>query len=211
MILDIPLPQSSGRAEKALAVGLLAASDIPVPLSDLWNPATCPTVALPWLAWALSVDDWDANWPEAIKRQVVSNSIMIHRRKGTVWAIKQQLAAMGYGQCEYTEHWQTVVGAPWVVGDRTPVGWQSLVGGKWIVGDATPVGGNHWAEYWVKVLTPITPEMVQQIARHLDLVAPARCHLTKITVDAVAVVVGADWPVGDPAVTVGATYPLEIL
>lgn len=210
-MLDIPLPQSSGRAEKALVEGVLAASGIPVPIRQMWDPATCPLVALPWLAWAFSVDDWDGSWSEARKREVVAASIEIHRRKGTVWSIKRQLEAMGYGECDIIEHWQTVVGAPWVVGDTTPVGWQSKVGGTWVVGDATPVGGSHWAEYWVKVRSPINPAMVAAIVRRLATVAPARCHLTKITVDAVAVVVGADWPVGDPAVTVGATYPVEML
>ena len=36
-------------------------SAINVPVRDLWNPAKCPLTLLPWLAWALSVDEWDEN------------------------------------------------------------------------------------------------------------------------------------------------------
>ena len=76
-----------------------------------------------------------------------------------------------------------------------------------------PVGGaGHWAEYWVTVRAPVMPEAVAAIARRLASVAPARCHLTRIDVDAVTVVVGGPWVVGAPDVTVGATYPTtEIL
>lgn len=209
MMMTSILPPNSTRTERALERQSMRLDTMVLDAAKLWNPATCPAAFLPWLAWALSVDDWDSTWSVDHQREVTAASIAVHQRKGTLWSIRRQLEAMGYGDCEITEHWQTVVGAPWVVGDATPVGWQSLVGGSWIVGDATPVGGNHWAEYWVKVRQPITPAMVSAIARRLATVAPARCHLTKITVDAVTVVVGADWPVGDAAVTVGATYPME--
>lgn len=190
-MLDIPLPQSSGRAEKALARGALAASDIPIPIDQLWNPATCPAAILPWLAWSLSVDEWDTSWPEEVRRNVIAESVMIHRRKGTLWACKRALALMGYGDCEIIEGWQTMVGGPWAVGDNTLVG-----------------GANHWAEYWVRVHNTITPAMVVSVARRLAAVAPARCRLTRIYFDAVAAVVGGPWSVGDVTITVGVSYAL---
>ena len=55
----------------------------------------CPEALLPWLAWALSVDDWDSLWPESIKRNLIAESISIHRIKGTVSAIRRVLRVLG--------------------------------------------------------------------------------------------------------------------
>ena len=38
---------------------------------------------LPWLAWGLSADTWDADWSEVTKRKAVAGSIALHRTKGT--------------------------------------------------------------------------------------------------------------------------------
>ncbi|MDO5562509.1 MAG: phage tail protein I, partial [Synergistaceae bacterium] len=61
-----------------------------------WNPDTCPANLLPWLAWAFHADDWNDEWPEGVKRAVVRDSLEMHRRKGTVWAVKRALANVGY-------------------------------------------------------------------------------------------------------------------
>lgn len=66
-----------------------------VPLRTLWNPATCPAELLPFLAWAFSVDVWEADWPEATKRAVIAESFAVHRIKGTRLAVEKALAAMG--------------------------------------------------------------------------------------------------------------------
>ncbi|MCL6419422.1 phage tail protein I [Aestuariirhabdus haliotis] len=68
---------------------------LPVPIKTVWNPTTCPEELLPWLAWALSVDNWNSDWPTAVKREQIANSIEIHRRKGTVLAVKQAMAVFG--------------------------------------------------------------------------------------------------------------------
>lgn len=68
---------------------------LPVPLRTLWNPATCPAELLPFLAWAFSVDVWEADWPEATKRAVIAESFAVHRIKGTRLAVEKALAAMG--------------------------------------------------------------------------------------------------------------------
>jgi phage tail P2-like protein len=68
---------------------------ITVPLRDLWNPGSCPIELLPWLAWALSVDEWDDAWSEQVKRQVVASSIQVHFHKGTRGALEDTLAALG--------------------------------------------------------------------------------------------------------------------
>ncbi len=36
---------------------------IPEYVGKQWHPQTCPEALLPWLAWSLSVDEWDESWP----------------------------------------------------------------------------------------------------------------------------------------------------
>ncbi|HEY0624669.1 phage tail protein I [Sphingomonas sp.] len=82
------LPPNATALERGLAAVTNRISDVPLPLSQLWDPATCPLHMLPWLAWAMSVDSWDPAWPEATKREAVANSIPEHRIKGTRAAIE---------------------------------------------------------------------------------------------------------------------------
>lgn len=91
------LPPNATATERALEGALAARLQAlqPKVLATLWNPATCPASALPWLAWQLSVDDWDEDWSESVKRAVIAASIDIHRRKGTVAAVRQAIAALG--------------------------------------------------------------------------------------------------------------------
>lgn len=78
------LPPNATALEQALDDGAdLRLSGVPVPLRELWDPATCPAALLPWLAWGLSVDFWDPEWSEAQKRGAIAGAIDAHRRKGT--------------------------------------------------------------------------------------------------------------------------------
>ena len=51
---------------------------------------------LPWLAWTLSVDPWSSDWTEQQKRDAIAASIEVHRRKGTIGALRRALSALGY-------------------------------------------------------------------------------------------------------------------
>ena len=62
----------------------------------LWSPETCPAGTLPWLAWALHVDEWDSNWTEQQKRDVIAASVVVHKTKGTIGALKRALSVLGY-------------------------------------------------------------------------------------------------------------------
>lgn len=86
------LPPASTPLERALADATARIGDVPIPLAALWDPATCPVAVLPWLAWGLSVDNWDPNWGEATKRTAISQSIAIHRIKGTPASVEAVLA-----------------------------------------------------------------------------------------------------------------------
>ena len=59
------------------------------------DPMTVDVGLLDHLAWELSVDAWDSNWTEAIKRQVVAVSAEVHRHKGTPFAIRKAMSAFG--------------------------------------------------------------------------------------------------------------------
>jgi len=87
------LPPNASDLERIISSVVSEGIDpIPVPIRNLWNPKTCPKKFLPWLAWAMSVDEWDNQWPETIKRQVILDSTKVHRHKGTVGALKRALA-----------------------------------------------------------------------------------------------------------------------
>ena len=68
---------------------------VPTPVRAPWNPDTCPASLLPWLAWAFSVDEWDASWTDAQKRETVKRSILVHRHKGTIGAVREAIQALG--------------------------------------------------------------------------------------------------------------------
>ena len=103
-----PNASALDRAAEAIMVSHL--NSIDQPHRDLWNPATCPIQWLPWMAWALSVDDWDPAWTEAQQRSMVAAAISLHRKKGTPWAIREALLRSGLESVRVVErpegaHW----------------------------------------------------------------------------------------------------------
>ena len=85
-------------------------SAVSVPIRTLWDPDACPLSLLPYLAWAFSVERWDDQWDEDTKRSVIKGSYMLHRRKGTISALRQAVEPLGY-LISVTEWWQN---------DKTP-------------------------------------------------------------------------------------------
>ncbi len=74
--------------------------------NKLWSAEHCPVELLPFLAWALSVDTWEEDWPEHVKRQVVASAVYVHRYKGTPAGIQAALKALDLGVTisEWFEH-----------------------------------------------------------------------------------------------------------
>ena len=101
------LPPNSTAFERSLESSIERSSDIDQTIGDLWNPQTCPLNLLPWLAWALSVDQWDPGWSEAKKREAVALSISLHERKGTAAAVKDSVKPFGVPDLEITEWFET--------------------------------------------------------------------------------------------------------
>lgn len=87
-------PINATPQERAISLALDRLPEVPI--KTLWSPQTCPEAQLPWLAWALSVDEWDSTWPVETKRSVIAESIEQHRKKGTVGALRRALQRLGY-------------------------------------------------------------------------------------------------------------------
>ena len=99
------LPPNATAQERALEKAISKISDIPVPIRDVWNPWKCPDKLLPWLAWALSVDEWNADWTEEQKRRTIAASVEVHRKKGTIGAVRKALESFGLSNA-IQEWWQ---------------------------------------------------------------------------------------------------------
>lgn len=70
-----------------------------------WSADDCPVDQLPWLAWALSIDEWDPAWGEGVRRAQVARAIDVQRKKGTVAAVDSVIAGFG-GTASLREWWQ---------------------------------------------------------------------------------------------------------
>lgn len=51
----------------------------------------CPEPLLPWLAWAVAVDRWDGDWPEAVQREAIRQARRKHELRGTWAAIRAEM------------------------------------------------------------------------------------------------------------------------
>lgn len=90
----------------ALRIGKLE-----IPNRWLMNPDKCPEYLLPWLAWAVSVDVWNNEWVVETRRAVIKASLEVHRKKGTVGALKRALTAFSFDNIE-VEEWFDYGGEP---------------------------------------------------------------------------------------------------
>lgn len=88
------LPPNATALERAISESI--DRPFPVVISELWSPELCPASLLPWLAWALSVDEWDSDWTESQKRGAVKASLAVHQKKGTIGALRSALGGLGY-------------------------------------------------------------------------------------------------------------------
>lgn len=90
------LPPSASAWMRNAETATAKLSGITVAIRTLWTPTTCPVDLLPYLAWALSVDRWDKDWPAERKIASIQQSYWIHRRKGTRAAIRRVIESMGF-------------------------------------------------------------------------------------------------------------------
>ena len=183
------LPPNASALDRAAEEVLTAhLSAIEQPHRALWNPHTCPIDLLPWLAWALSVDEWDSQWSEAQQREAVLTAIELNRKRGTPWAILRALAAHGFPNCEIIEYgaflneWQAS-GGKYLDG-----GWSlsgqllapNVPNARDVVRNAAL---NHWAQYAIRINSADagwSKAQQQKLAAVAKRYAPARSHLVAL-------------------------------
>lgn len=90
------LPPSAGDWMRHTEAATARLSAITVALRTIWTPTACPVELLPYLAWALSVDRWDKDWPADKKIGAIQQSYWLHRRKGTRAAVRRVIEDMGF-------------------------------------------------------------------------------------------------------------------
>jgi phage tail P2-like protein len=107
------LPPSATALTKAIATVNASMFNIPMLHRAFLSPDECPAHLLAWLAWERSVDIYKESWTDAQKREAIRNSPAIHRRKGTVAAIRAAINSVGGTGVRLTEWFdQTPPGTP---------------------------------------------------------------------------------------------------
>jgi phage tail P2-like protein len=162
------LPPNATPLERALEASGARIVNLPLP-ADVDDPMTCPAELLPWLAWGLSVDTWDADWLDADKRAAVAGSIELHRHKGTRMSVEQVLAR--FDQLAEVIEWHEA--AP----RRTPHTFDVVV--PMVLADGTAPGGRR-----------ATASFVEAIIREVSRVKPLREHMTVVQSIATGAFVG---------------------
>ncbi len=94
-MVDNLLPPNATTEERALEAAMARVENVQIPIKDLMDPQTCPANLLPFMAWAMSVDNWSPDWPESIKRKVYAAALKVHQIKGTEGAVIDALSALG--------------------------------------------------------------------------------------------------------------------
>ncbi|HEJ7962340.1 TPA: phage tail protein I [Serratia marcescens] len=160
------LPPGSSQLERRAAEACAGISDLNVLLRDLWNPARCPVKFLPYLAWAFSVDRWDEKWTATEKRKAVTDAFYIHRRKGTIAAIRRVIEAMGFSM-SIAEWWEVADprGTFRLTIDVNDVGITDEIVRELerLIGDARPVS-RHIAQ--LNIATAVTGVIYSAITVH---------------------------------------------
>jgi phage tail P2-like protein len=107
------LPANASAIERRLEQVGARIADLPTPMRAMWNPDACPAPLLPWLAWGFGVDQWDSAWTESQKRTAIKSALFVQKHKGTIGAVKQELAALGYDLTVQEWFNQIPAGAPY--------------------------------------------------------------------------------------------------
>lgn len=95
MTQETLLPQNRTAFEEAADLTGARVADLPLDIPKLARPFEAPAPFLPWLAWGLSVDFWEKEWPEDKHRLMLARSLRMHSVKGTATAIAEAVQIMG--------------------------------------------------------------------------------------------------------------------
>ncbi|KAA8734913.1 phage tail protein I [Acinetobacter qingfengensis] len=87
-------PPNTTPFEKNFALAFARISAVSTPARDFNQPQIVDASILPFLAWEHSVDEWDRNWSEEQKRNVIVNAYELHCYKGTIKALEQAITSL---------------------------------------------------------------------------------------------------------------------
>ena len=152
MTVNSLLPPNASKHERDIEA--VISPPLSFPNRDIWNPDKCPEHLLPHLAWALSVDNWDSTWPVERKRQVIKDSIYIHRKKGTRDAVERVVSA--------------------IRGDDTKVT-------EWFEDKDNLSPGDFTVDY-ISTGTPVDGSELNKLVPAINSAKNVRSNLTKITI-----------------------------
>lgn len=99
------LPPNATDFENKIVETTSKATDLNTDLTSLIRIDDAPSNFLSILAWQFSVDRWQDDWPDDVKRAQIKNSIKVHTYKGTNFALRQIVESFGYSLTIH-EWWQ---------------------------------------------------------------------------------------------------------
>lgn len=99
------LPPNSTSFEKKIIQTTSKLTDLNADLSSLIRVDDAPSDFLSILAWQFSVDRWQDDWSDDVKRAQIKNSIKVHTYKGTNFALRSIAESFGYSLTVH-EWWQ---------------------------------------------------------------------------------------------------------
>ncbi|MFW1844336.1 phage tail protein I [Acinetobacter pittii] len=106
------LPPNTTPFEKKIVETTTKTTELNTNLSSLIRVDDAPSDFLSILAWQFSVDRWQDDWPDEVKRTQIKNSIKVHTYKGTNFALRSIVESFGYSLTIH-EWWQeTPMNAP---------------------------------------------------------------------------------------------------
>lgn len=99
------LPPNTTAFEKKIVETTAKTTELNTNLSSLIRVDDAPADFLSILAWQFSVDRWQDDWPDEVKRAQIKNSIKVHKYKGTNFALRSIVESFGYSLSVH-EWWQ---------------------------------------------------------------------------------------------------------
>ncbi|MDN8362272.1 phage tail protein I [Acinetobacter geminorum] len=99
------LPPNTTAFEMKIVETTAKTTELNTNLSSLIRIDDAPADFLSILAWQFSVDRWQDDWPDEVKRAQIKNSIKVHTYKGTNYALRSIVESFGYSITIH-EWWQ---------------------------------------------------------------------------------------------------------
>ena len=158
------LPSGSTALERAI-VYAYDGQTVPTVIENLSDVDAADARLLNHLAYGANVDTWSSNWNESLKRAALRNAHAIQSRKGTVWAVREALKALGQGDAQIIER----VAARYY--DRDD---------QWDAGLIWDDEAPDWGTFAIRLRQPVTDAQGRLIIDTVSAVKPARCHLIYI-------------------------------